>query len=451
MKFRTLMWFTAMMLFAALAAPVCVEAQDQKQNHTVSRYTITTLGTLGGKQGSSAHGINNRSWVTGDANLPGDASEHATLWRDGEINDLGTIGGVNSNVNFPVKNDHRLIAGFSQTSTVDPLGEQFCIFICTNNGGFCQGSNLSCRGFRWRDGEMTPLATLGGNNSAATGANNRGQIIGTAENSTQDSNCISPQVLDYKAVVWGPGMDEMHELPTFPGDSVAVAAAINDKGQVVGVSGSCGQGPALGPIFTHAVLWQNSIPTDLGNLGGALNNVAFGINQRGQVVGMSDLPGDTTFHAFLWQKGIGITDLGTLPGDSSSSAGDINDEGQVPIQSCDASGNCRAAIWQNGVMTDLNALVLLDSPLFLVGAFSINSRGEIAGTAFDPSTGEMPAFLATPCNQRGMEDEGCKQNAEDAIAARAETAERPKIALPGSVREQFGQRPGFDLLGSAPR
>jgi hypothetical protein len=43
--------------------------------------------------------------------------------------------------------------------------------------------------------------------------------------------------------------------------------------------------------YPHAVLWQNSSVTDLGSLGGALNNVALAINNQGQVVGDSNLPG----------------------------------------------------------------------------------------------------------------------------------------------------------------
>ncbi|MGO9648806.1 MAG: hypothetical protein ACLPOO_12195, partial [Terriglobales bacterium] len=35
----------------------------------------------------------------------------------------------------------------------------------------------------------------------------------------------------------------------------------------------------------------------------------------------------------------------------------INQEGQVTGQSCDQNGNCRAFLWQDGVMTDLNSLV----------------------------------------------------------------------------------------------
>jgi probable HAF family extracellular repeat protein len=34
----------------------------------------------------------------------------------------------------------------------------------------------------------------------------------------------------------------------------------------------------------------------------------------------------------------------------------INDQGHVIVQSCDINFNCRAALWQDGVMTDLNTL-----------------------------------------------------------------------------------------------
>ncbi len=37
------------------------------------------------------------------------------------------------------------------------------------------------------------------------------------------------------------------------------------------------------------------------------------MNNRDQVVGVSGLPGNTTYHAFLWQHGV-MRDLGTLPG-----------------------------------------------------------------------------------------------------------------------------------------
>jgi probable HAF family extracellular repeat protein len=189
--------FIAMMIVVALSAAPRVWGQTQETRENLMHYSVTSLGTLGGVLGSSAHSISERGWVAGVANLAGDTEEHAALWKDGDVTDLGTLGGDNSNVDFPVKNNGGVIVGFAQTSTADSLGENFCTFYCTPNGGFCNGNNLSCRGFRWREGLMEPLGTLGGNNSAATGANNEGLVVGVAENETQDPNCVSPQILDY--------------------------------------------------------------------------------------------------------------------------------------------------------------------------------------------------------------------------------------------------------------
>ena len=117
-----------------------------------------------------------------------------------------------------------------------------------------------------------------------------------------------------------------------PGDSIAAALAINDKGQVVGLSGICVVPTSFAP-GVHAVLWQNGAVTYLGGFGGAMNNSALGINNHGQIVGQSDVADDSTAHAFLWQNGK-MTDLGTLPGDVFSTASDINSKGQVVGFSC---------------------------------------------------------------------------------------------------------------------
>ena len=126
-----------------------------------------------------------------------------------------------------------------------------------------------------------------------------------------------------------------------------------------------------------------------------MNNVAEDINNRAQVVGASDLPGDTTAHAFLWQNGI-MTDLGTLPGDVSSGATGINDKSLIVGNSCDVNSNCRAFIYEGGIMTDLNTLIPADSPLYLLLAASINSSGEIVGLAVDTKTAEPHGFMLTP-------------------------------------------------------
>lgn len=64
--------------------------------------------------------------------------------------------------------------------------------------------------------------------------------------------------------------------------------------------------------------------------------------------------------------------------------------------SCDAAGNCRAFLWEDGVMRDLNTLVAPGYNGILTTAQDINDRGVITGRAFDPATGERPAFQAAP-------------------------------------------------------
>jgi len=96
--------------------------------------------------------------------------------------------------------------------------------------------------------------------------------------------------------------------------------------------------------------------------------------------------------------------------------------------------NCRAFLWENGVMTDLNTLAPAGSPLYLVAGFDINDRGEIVGQAYDQNTGDTPAFLAIPkCDE---------DNSEANLSA------APKIILPEKVREQLWQRKGFGRLDS---
>lgn len=449
MKSRIFSYIIAM---TVLAMPARLAAQDQKDRNYKKQphYSVTKLGALGGTS-SYASGINNRGWVVGDANLSGDTTEHASLWRNGVATDLGTLGGLNSGIGYPARTDERgLITGNAQTSTVDPLGENWgLLFTCSPTGGSCQGYQNLVLGFLWQSGAMTALPTLGGNNAVALGGvNNRGQMVGYAENNIQDPSCASPQVLDWEAVIWGPKLGEIHELAPFPGDSVGAAAGINDKGQVVGGSGVCGF-----PSFAdsvHAVLWQNGSVIDLGSFGGVTNNGGLAINNRSQVVGLSDLPGDTTAHAFFWEDG-SMTDLGTLPGDVFSVAEGINDAGQVVGQSCDQSGNCRAFLWQNGVMTDLNTLIPPSSSLSLLDGKDINSQGEIVGSVFDQSNGETLGFLAVPCDERHADNEGCEYQAESTTAVRDDISERPKVSLPGSVREQLRQRRGFGRLAGMRR
>lgn len=378
-------------LIAASCGAVLAPAQ-------APQYQVSNLDSLGGTN-SRGNSINNRGWVAGYSNLTGNQSRHAALWRGHSLLDLGTLGGPNSSVTWNVKNDRGIIVGISQTATPQPMGEFWssaAFYPAPNNIGFI---NL---GFVWEHGAMRALPTFGGDNGFATGANNRGQVVGWAENTVRDPTCVLPQVLQFRPGVWGPGQNQIHELPLIAGDSSGAATAINDQGQAVGISGICDQ--AVGRYTAkHAVLWENggvTGVTDIGDLGADWWNTPTAINQRGDVAGFAGdpaFPEGDLLHAFIWTRHDGIRPLGALPGHVYSEASSINERRQVVGISCDADfADCRAFLWENGVMTDLNALIQPGYSARLDNAKDINDHGEITGRATDPITGMRRAFLAVP-------------------------------------------------------
>lgn len=359
-------------------------------------YQVRNLGSLGGTS-SSGISINNAGLVSGSSNLAGDQSMHAALWLNGSAFDLGTLGGANSGITWPVKNDYGVLVGIAETAQVDPLGENWSC-----SAFFPSATGHVCVGFVWRWGHMQALPTLGGNNGFAAGANNRGLIVGWAENAVHDATCdpASKQVLQFKPVVWGPDEHDIHALPLIGGDTSGAATAINDRGQIVGISGICDQ--AVGRYSAiHAVLWQNHTATDLGNLGVLAWNTPMAINQRGVVVGFANAPGggnagNFNAHAFVWTRSGGMRDLGLLPGDDYSEALSINDHGAIVGESCNATTNvCRAVLWRNGTMVDLNTLVAPGYGDHLASANDINDAGEITGQATHAAA-VSSAFLAVP-------------------------------------------------------
>ncbi|MGH7720369.1 MAG: hypothetical protein ACREON_16185 [Gemmatimonadaceae bacterium] len=361
-----------------------------------AEYTIVKLTSSLGGTVSRGSGINNRGWVVGFSNLPGDQIRHATLWRDGAIIDLGTLGGEksSSNVQWPGVSDRGMIAGISQTAIPDPLKEDWS---CS---AFLPVTGTTCLGFVWDDGVMKPLPTLGGNNGFAAGVNNRGQVVGWAETLVHDPTCNAPQVLQFRAVMWEPRKrgSKIRELPPFRGDSTSAATAINDRGQTVGISGDCDV--AVGRFSArHAVLWERGRVKEIPNLGGTSWHTPMDINEAGDVVGFSNPAGDAggifIARAFLWTGGRKSRDLGVLRGDATSQARGINSRRQVVGVSTGTNGN-RAFLWEDGVMKDLNTLVGPGFSDQLVSAQHINEAGAITGTLLESSTGKTLTFVAVP-------------------------------------------------------
>jgi len=81
--------------------------------------------------------------------------------------------------------------------------------------------------------------------------------------------------------------------------------------------------------------------TDLGTLPGGSSSSALDINERGQVVGQAD--NGSVGLAFLWQQGTMIG-LGTLGGSHTTGIA-INDSGQIVGQGILVSGESHAVLW----------------------------------------------------------------------------------------------------------
>jgi probable HAF family extracellular repeat protein len=384
----------------AILAPVHAQKPETAQART--QYQVSDLPGLGGTS-NGGNSINDQTWVSGYARRP-DRNRHAALWRNSLLSDLGTLGGPNSSVTWNVKNTQGIIVGISQTADAQLLGESWssaAFYSPPNNVGYI---NL---GFVWQNNQMRALPNFpGGNNGFATGANNLGQVVGWAENAIHDPNCCCTQVLQFRPAVWTLGPpDQIQALPLISGDSSGAATAINDNGQIVGISGICDQ--AVGRhTAKHAVLWENGTVTDIfPNAPAPWWNTPTAINQRGDVVGFAGDPafveGDV-LHAFMWTKDDGIRLLKPLPNRTpkhvDSEAYGINERRQVVGVSCDADlVDCRAVIWDHGnTPTDLNDLKAPGYSAILASAKDINNAGEITGRAVDPNTGALTAYLAVP-------------------------------------------------------
>ena len=387
-------------------------------------YVVTDLGSLPNDNLGCAMAVNNQGWtliMAGNVEAGQLKSSSGTLLNGRAVIDIDGVKTDLGTLGGP--NSWMNWGGINDRGQVVGMAETSV--PDPNDENICQfATGRECRPFLWQDFHISALPTLGGNNGQASDINNRGQIAGTAETTDLDSGCPAsmPHLISLP-VLWEDG--KAQPLPTVGGDPDGFAMAINDQGQAVGFSGIC-----AGAI--HGILWENGNASPLPDLG--TGAIAEAINDHGQIAGIIGSADNTTEFAAIWQNGV-LTNLGTLPGDFAAIGTGINNRGQVVGSTLDSGFNwSHGFIWQDGVMTDLNTLFPASSNLFATMANKINERGQISGMAIvlsGPHAGDIHAFLATPVNA----------SIGRSVADVAPT--HPKSNLPANVGKQFLQRFGL--------
>jgi len=523
MKWRPLAVVIQTATLVVLAIPVRLAAQDKPDhNDKHHHYKLIDMGTFGGALSAInfASDIGNAAVdarqltvgfsETSTPRLPasnplicggddgfGSFITHAFRWRNGTVEDLGSLPPSETNCSNAYRiNASGEIVGFSENGAVDPL----------------TGFNQS-RGVRWKDGAIEDLGSFGGNQNEGLAINNHGQMVGFSQNTVSDPYSLfdfilgSPNGTQTRAFLWDEG--RMEDLGTLGTGNDASALTINERGQIAGVSYiNLTPNPVTGIPTVNPFFWDRGTMVDIGSFGGAFGQPSF-LNNRGQVVGGSSVPADpgacffedypnchpflwekgnlldlatttiggvpqtadgisdvgeiigsadfsssggSSFDAYVWRKGV-VTDLGTLPGDCYSRAMAINSHSQIVghALSCPNYDFHHAILWETGAIIDLNALIPQNSPMQLAFADDINDRGEIAGMGVPPGVDpsnvltQGHAFLLIPCDENHPGVEGCDYSLVDASteARRLVTHPADRSGPPQSQLTNRRHLPGY--------
>jgi probable HAF family extracellular repeat protein len=354
-QFQTsrIVWMAVLAVAAGLLAATAVAAPAA----AATSYTITDLGSLG-LGVSDGYAINANGLVAGGSYLsttytttcPPDYPspkkcthhpEHAFLYSNGQMTDLGALGGNNS-VGQAINLSGQVAGGADTNKGVQ-------------NAALWNGKKTVDLG------ALAPLSSA--TTSFAAGINDSGQVVGLyGTNASQ-------------AFLYSNGTITDLPQPSFTGGLGCGADAINNTGQIAGV---CWPSTDTAEL----VLWQNGTVTDLGTLGTPGTVIfpeAMSINSNGQIVAWIQTSTGAP-DGFLYSNGT-LTDLGTF------AATAINDNGVIVGGPTIDSG---------GTMQNLNTLIPAGSPYQIQNATAINNNGQIVANATYIPTGQTHALLLTP-------------------------------------------------------
>lgn len=352
---------------------------------TPPSYTVFDLGTLNGPYtwfdpGSVAMGVA-RTAVVGHSisDLPGE-NVHAFRLIDRQLTDLGTLPG-----------DEQSMA-FTANAQGDAIGVSYKL------------GEVNVHGVIWPyGGGMISLGTI-----EPRDINEAGAVAGSLP-------IAGAPGTKHAALIAGKSTTDLGTL----GGPSSMGLALNASNWVVGDS-------TLADIkTTHGFVWRNASMLDLGTLGGS-GSRALDISDL-TVVGFADTAAARP-HAVRWVLNAAgaiasKTDLGTLPGGTTSVAYAVSGETIV------GSSNDRAFRHSGGVMVDLNDLIDPALGWTLTRANGVDSDGRIVGVG--RHFGLTRAFLLVPRKPADFDLDGSVGASDLAILLGAWGTNDPVLDLDG--------------------
>ncbi len=420
-------------------------AAGQDGGEFVRLYELIELRGESAEAQSRAYALNNTGQIVGWVEVEG--ARHAAHWHNRVTTDL------HGTVHFELLHPYPYYSeDYAEAYSISDAGQVVGTARTVTPSPPCKEAVPITSAFVLRPAVLTDLATpypgdaltnlrsfgdvcgddvLGAYDSAAIGISNRNYVVGWADLPGQIMRAFLVHPVDGNWVVTesltGPNLLLIDLGTLAASDPVSSATAVNDAGQVTGYSYTVdGEGMASYRAFLLTPLdldddglpdmWSpnpggiNPLMVDLGTLGGK-NSWGRDINNNGEVVGESDVPGPSGehyTHAFRWRNGM-LTDLGTLRTDRRagfSAASGINSAGAIVGWAENDQRERRAFIYENGKMLDLNEHLFLFNEsgskitpnIVLSEARDINDDGVIVGWGVIKGSGgtRTRGFLLNP-------------------------------------------------------
>lgn len=325
-------------------------------------YTIQSLGVLSGTDKGQANDVNNKGEVTGRCQNSATLNYVAFYWSA----DTGLIGfeGVGPDVHGTegnAINEHGTVVGEQEYQGITDIV-----------------------GLAWNAGTTSIIwdylvAAKGNIQMACMDVNDFGAICGTTRGN--DGFQMATIIVDGQHQLLGRHSTDIRSYGHKINNIYHAIMTSDDNPSNV----------------THYLFWNGSQRVLVDETLGGTINVLTDLNDSDLLVGYSTLPGDTVFHAAYWTTPTGDpVDMGTLGGNISGALG-VNNKGEiVGISYLADNTTLRSYLYREGSMTDLYDLLPPGTEAAWTDLYAqaISDTGYICG--YGKFNGVERPFLMTP-------------------------------------------------------